>query len=48
MHDRRRAEIEAKRQKLAEFRKAREDRKKADALRTPSDVRPVQRRMPRI
>ncbi|KZW02880.1 dynein intermediate chain [Exidia glandulosa HHB12029] len=37
MHDRRRAEIEAKRQKLAEFRKAREDRKKADALKSPSD-----------
>lgn len=33
MSDRRRAEIEAKRQKLAELRKAREDRQKAEAER---------------
>ncbi|EJD49016.1 dynein intermediate chain [Auricularia subglabra TFB-10046 SS5] len=37
MHDRRRAEIEAKRQKLAEFRQAREARKKQDALRSPTE-----------
>jgi hypothetical protein len=41
MSDKRRAEIEAKRQKLAELRKARADRQKADNERRASDVRVV-------
>jgi len=41
MQDRRRAEIEEKRAKLAELRKAREIRKAADLARQPEPVRSV-------
>lgn len=39
MSDRRRQEIESKRAKLAELRKARADRQRADAEKRTSDVR---------